>query len=126
MRHTLAIAAIALAPFATTASAQIANERILTIFGDDKCPADTICVRAPENERYRIPKNLRDSGIIAPQNQAWGARAEATLAAGAKTGTGSCTAVGPGAWTGCWAQQMRAMKAERAAAAKENAPDIER
>lgn len=127
MRILIAIAALVLAPLAMPmfASAQIANERILTIFGEDKCPTDTICVRAPENERYRIPKNLRNSGVIAPQNQSWAARAEGTLSAGAKTGIGSCSANGPSGWTGCWAQQMRAARAE-AAAAKENAPDIER
>ena len=128
MRNLIAIAALVLAPLGipTLASAQIANERILTVFGEDKCPADTICVRAPENERYRIPKNLRNSGVIAPQNQSWAARAEGTLNAGAKTGIGSCSASGPSGWTGCWAQQMRAARAEAAAAAKENAPDIER
>jgi hypothetical protein len=126
MRIALFLFALAPIAMSTPVMAQIANERILTIFGDDKCPTDTICVRAPENERYRIPKNLRDSGVIAPQNQAWGARAEATLSAGAKTGIGSCSANGPAGWTGCWAQQMRAARAEAAAAAKENAPDIDR
>lgn len=123
----IALALLALAPVALSAPAfaQIANERILTIFGEDKCPADTICVRAPENERYRIPKQFRNDGVIAPQNQAWAARAEATLSAGARTGTGSCSASGPGGWTGCWQQQMRAARAEAAANAKEVNPDIE-
>ncbi len=127
MRNVLAISALLLMPFAATTpvAAQIANERILTVFGEDKCPADTICVRAPENERYRIPKQLRESGIIAPQNQSWAARAQGTMDAGAKTGIGSCSANGPSGWTGCWAQQMRAARAERAAAAVENNPDIE-
>ena len=127
MRNVLAISALLLMPFAATTpvAAQIANERILTVFGEDKCPADTICVRAPENERYRIPKRLRESGIIAPQNQSWAARAQGTMDAGAKTGIGSCSANGPSGWTGCWAQQMRAARAERAAAAVENNPDIE-
>ena len=124
----IALALFALVPFAvsTPAAAQIANERILTIFGQDKCPANTICVTAPENERYRIPKQFRNDGVIAPQNQAWAARAEATLSAGARTGTGSCSASGPGGWTGCWQQQMRAARAEAAANAKEVNPDIER
>ena len=127
MRNVLAISALLLMPFAATTpvAAQIANERILTVFGEDKCPADTICVRAPENERYRIPKQLRESGIIAPQNQSWAARAQGTMDAGAKTGIGSCSANGPSGWTGCWAQQMRAARAERAAAAVENNQDIE-
>lgn len=128
MRNALALIALVLAPLAlpSAALAQIENERVLTIFGDDKCPANTICVRAKESERYRIPKQFRNSGPIKPENQAWGARAEATLSAGARTGIGSCSATGSGGWTGCWAQQMRAARAEAAAAAKENAPDIER
>ena len=126
MRFTLALFALAPLAMSVPATAQIDNERILTVFGEDKCPADTICVRAPENERYRIPKQFRNSGVIAPQNQAWGARAEATLSAGARTGTGSCSASGPGGWTGCWQQQMRAARAEAKATAAENNPEIER
>jgi hypothetical protein len=128
MRNAFAFIALVLAPLAlpSAALAQIENERVLTIFGNDKCPANTICVVAKESERYRIPKQFRNSGVIAPQNQAWGARAEATLSAGAKTGIGSCSATGSGGWTGCWAQQMRAARAEAAAAAKEGNPDNER
>lgn len=128
MRHAIVIAALLVAPFAasTPVSAQLANERILTIFGEDKCPADTICVRAPENERYRIPKQFRESGVIAPQNQSWAARAQGTMDAGARTGIGSCSASGPGGWTGCWQQQMRAARADRATIDNENNPDIER
>lgn len=106
----------------TPALAQ-ANDRVLTIFGDDKCPADTICVRAPESERYRIPKNLREAPSIAPENQSWAQRAQGVTGVG-QTGTGSCSATGAGGWTGCWQQQMRAARAERAAAARENAPDL--
>jgi len=106
------------------ATAQISNERILTVYGDDKCPADTICVRAPETERYRIPKQFRNDGMIAPQNRSWAARAQETTDAGSRTGTGSCTAVGPGGWTGCYLEQMRAARAERAAAASAT-PDID-
>ena len=128
MRNAIALIALVLSPLVlpSAAVAQIENERVLTIFGNDKCPANTICVVAKESERYRIPKQFRNSGPIKPENQAWGARAEATLSAGARTGIGSCSATGSGGWTGCWAQQMRAARAEAAAAAKENAPDIER
>ena len=127
MRYALALSAIlAPATTATTAVAQIANERVLTIFGADKCPADTICVRAPETERYRIPKQFRNSGVIAPQNQSWATRADATMSAGARTGIGSCSASGPGGWTGCYMQQMRAARAEAAANAKEISPDIDK
>jgi hypothetical protein len=123
------ISALLLTPVAAPlpALAQgLQNDRVLTIFGSDPCPKDTICVRAPEAERYRIPKELRQSTVIAPENQSWAARAGQTLDAGSKSGPGSCTASGPGGWTGCWQQQMRAARAERKAAQAEANPDIER
>lgn len=105
------IAALLIAPMATPLPA-MAQERVLTIFGRDPCPENTICVRAPETERYRIPKQFRNEGGVKPENQAWANRAAGLASAGA-SGPGSCTASGPGGWTGCWAQQMRAAKAER-------------
>ncbi len=92
-----------------------AQERVLTVFGDDRCPPDTICVRAPERDRYRIPKELREQSTR-PENQSWATRSQATLSEG-RTGTGSCSAVGGGGWTGCWAEQMRKAKEEAKARA---------
>lgn len=108
MRKTLAISLV-LGSLAAP-SALPAQQRMLTIFGDDKCPADTICVVAPETERYRIPAPFRER-LKSPDSQSWAVRSQATLAEG-KTGTDSCSAVGPGGWTGCWAEQMRAARAE--------------
>ena len=115
------IATLLLAPmaFPATALAQTANDRVLTIFGNDPCPADTICVRAPESERFRIPKEFRNSGPIAPQNQSWANRAQQIDSVG-RSGTGSCSPSGPGGWTGCYLEQMRAARAERKQAAEEN------
>jgi hypothetical protein len=112
-------AAVAALSFASPGVA--AEERILTIFGKDSCPANTICVRAPEEERYRIPKALRDPAKT-PDAVSWSARSAATLSEG-KTGTGSCSTVGSGGWTGCWAEQMRKARAE-AKAAKAAAPEV--
>lgn len=99
--------ALALAPLAAPAPV-MAQDRVLTIFGDDKCPSDTICVVAPESERYRIPKGFREP-LNSPNAKSWSVRSQATLAEG-KTGTGSCSAVGSGGWTGCWAEYMRQMR----------------
>lgn len=123
MRKLLA-ATLCLAPFAVPAAAP-AQDRILTIFGDDKCPPNTICVRAKESERFRIPKDLREDAVISPERQSWAAKAQDTLDAGAKTGTGSCSAIGPGGHTGCFAEQARQAKAERELAAKQNATGLE-
>jgi hypothetical protein len=46
------------------------SDRVLVIFGKDKCPTDStgneivVCSRRPEAERYRIPKELRTSGAL--------------------------------------------------------------
>lgn len=82
------------------------SERVLTIFGNDKCPENTICVTAPERDRYRIPKEFRGPSEL-PENQSWAARAGATLDTGKTNPTGNCSAAGAGNWTGCYMQQMR-------------------
>lgn len=98
--------------FGATALPSLANaqERILTVFGEDRCPDNTICVRAPEVERFRIPKELRPASTN-PKNQSWAVRSEATLSEGA-SGTGSCSGTGSGGWTGCWAEEMRKAREE--------------
>jgi hypothetical protein len=87
------------------------NDRALIIYGDDKCPEGTVCVRAPESERYRIPQSLR-SGPLAPADQPWAQKAESLRDVGA-SGVGSCSAGGAGGWTGCWLRDMRAARAEK-------------
>ncbi len=122
--NKLLAATLLLTPLAAPLPA-LAQDRVLTIFGNDRCPENTICVRAKESERYRIPKDLRQDAIIAPNRQAWAAKAQSTLDAGAKTGIGSCSAIGPGGQTGCFAQRAAQAKAERQQAAKENATGLE-
>ena len=122
------IAIAAPLPFAAPAFAQ-QMDRVLVIFGTDKCPTNAngeeivVCSRRPEGERFRIPKELRTPIIITPENQSWAAKANDTLNAGGASGTGSCSAVGGGGWTGCWAQQMRDAKRQRQAQAAEVAAD---
>ena len=118
MRVLPLFAAIAtLTTLPTPAAAQRA-ERVLVIFGNDPCPTNAsgdeiiVCARRPETERYRIPKEVRPRSQ-APQNQSWAERSQSAMSVGRTgTGTGSCSAVGGGGWTGCWAEQMRAAKAE--------------
>lgn len=101
------------------------NDRQLIIFGNDKCPAGTVCVRAPESDRFRIPQTLR-SGALAPANQPWAQRASSVARAGSGSPTGSCSAAGAGGQAGCWSQQMKAWRDDRkqqaAAAAGSAAP----
>ena len=97
---------------ALPAQAQVSG-RLVTVFGSDPCPRDTICVRAPENERYRIPQELRgESGEAAAAR--WGDRAQQLEYVGA-SGTMSCTPVGPGGATGCYRELARKAREEQKA-----------
>ena len=113
MRLILAFA-LSLVPLAAFAPAA-AQQRSLTIFGDDKCPSDTICVVAPEGERYRIPKPFRESlRKDAPDRVSWAIRSQATLDVANKAPS-SCSepTVGGGGWAGCFLKQMKESYAEK-------------
>jgi len=109
------------APLDALAAAQGASgERIVrvTVYGRDRCPRGSgeeiiVCARRPESERYRIPEALRE-GSANPENESWAVRAEALEYVG-RTGIQSCSTVGPGGFTGCWEQMMRAARKERRA-----------
>ncbi len=112
IKHVLLPAAVALAAGLAAAPAFAQqNDKALVVYGNDPCPESTICVRAPESERYRIPQSLR-SGPLAPQDQPWSQRSQSIANVGAG-GTGSCTSTGAGGWTGCWKQQMQAARADK-------------
>jgi len=111
IKHFMLAAAAFLASAAAGPAFAQQNDRALVVYGNDKCPEGTICIRAPESERYRIPQSLR-SGLLAPKDQPWSQRAESMAEVGA-AGTGSCTNSGAGGWTGCWQKQMRAAHAEK-------------
>ncbi len=104
------LCAVATLALPNAASAQ-KIERKLIIYGNDPCPADTICVTAPEEERFRIPKPLRQ-GLPNPENQSWSVRSQDTLNTG-QSGIGSCSASGAGGWTGCFQKQMQEARRER-------------
>jgi hypothetical protein len=114
---TIPATALVLSGFATPLAAQ---GRVLTIFGEDKCPADTICVVAPESERYRIPKPFRER-LPGPQSDSWAVRQQSVVNDVGKSGTGSCSASGGGGWTGCWAKYMQQQRAEAEAQKAGNA-----
>ena len=102
------------APAAAPATSERVN--LVIVYGEDPCPQSAgsdivVCARKGEEERYRIPEPLRGDPN-APANQAWGERVKSMEYVG-RTGTESCSATGPGGFTGCFAQLARLAKAER-------------
>ena len=117
----LAIALAAGAGLAGAAAAQqeesVGDRRVsqLIVYGDDPCPPSTeeeivVCARRPEDDRYRIPEPLRGEGQ--PQSRSWAVNARSLEYVG-RTGIQSCSTVGPGGFTGCWAEMMRQAREDR-------------
>jgi hypothetical protein len=114
----LALAALpapALAQQARAPAASANDVRInqLIVYGDQRCPQSTdqeivICYKAPDSP-YRIPAPLRDRE--GPASQSWSNRAMELQYVG-RTGTESCSAVGPGGFTGCLTQFINQARAE--------------
>jgi hypothetical protein len=93
----------------------------VTIYGNDPCPAQNICVRAPESQRYRLPNSQNPQGTR-QQRRSWARQAQTLNTVGA-TGAGSCSAVGPGGFTGCLTQQINEnRKANREAQQNDTPP----
>ncbi len=97
------------------------NEKVnlVIVYGEDPCPQSAgddivVCARKEEKERYRIPEPLRGDPNQ-PSHQAWGERVRSMEYVG-RSGTESCSPVGGGGATGCFAQLARLAKAERRAA----------
>ncbi|MEX0342667.1 MAG: hypothetical protein AB3N06_08775 [Erythrobacter sp.] len=89
---------------------------MVIVYGDDECPQSTadqivVCARKAENERYRIPQNLRFSD--SPENQSWAERVERFEMAG-DFGTMSCSPTGAGGFTGCTQEMINAAYADKA------------
>lgn len=89
----------------------------LIVYGDDPCPRSTdpdvitVCAHLPENDRYRVPPNLRNNPND-PASQSWANRATELSYVG-RTGTDSCSTVGGGGFTGCFNQIVNQAQAER-------------
>lgn len=103
------------------------RERNVEVFGAEKCPVGTadeivVCARRPESERYRIPTALREpaaADLVTATD-----RVHEMIDIG-RTGTDSCSAVGPGGFTGCFLKQVRHGQADRRAVrrARQAEPD---
>jgi hypothetical protein len=122
--RTLLAAALflALAPAAASAQTEGAPTRTATVivYGNDRCPVANgdeivVCSRRPENERYRIPKELRRNLPHRPSEVSWGSRVDQLDDAARDQRPNSCSTVGTGGQTGCFQQRIRQWAAERRA-----------
>lgn len=122
MKRIIAAALFAAAPALSLGAAPAAAQdqagdkvNMVIIYGDDACPVSTddvitVCARKSENERYRIPENLRSSD--SPENTAWAKRAESFEMVGA-FGAFSCSPTGAGGFTGCTQDMISAAYGEK-------------
>ncbi|MBS1240229.1 MAG: hypothetical protein H6R45_935 [Proteobacteria bacterium] len=101
----LALALTASLPAPAAAQDEVSdNVNVVIVYGDDECPASpdarviVVCPRMEEQERYRIPSELRESDD--PANEAWASRVKSMETVGS-FGTLSCSASGFGGWAGC-------------------------
>ncbi|MEG3177241.1 hypothetical protein U1872_13440 [Sphingomonas sp. RB3P16] len=98
-------------------AAQAVSAPPLVIYGKEKCPTDSngneivVCVRRAPGEQFRIPKELRELKVT-PENESWAAKGASNDRVGA-SGIGSCSTVGPGGASGCFAQAGRFYKREK-------------
>jgi hypothetical protein len=124
MKAALCLAALAAAATAATgllpdpARAEQDQARRFVVYGRDPCPRGqgdeiVVCARRPETERYRIPKELRDSvAEDDPGGTSWAATAEPLEYVG-RGGIQSCSPVGSGGASGCWNEAVRGWRRDR-------------
>ncbi|MDB5682433.1 MAG: hypothetical protein JWM75_131 [Sphingomonas bacterium] len=98
----------------------------LIVFGDDPCPRSSgqeivVCARLPESERYRVPKRFRGKRADAPAPDSWTSRVSELETVSRAGLPNSCSVVGSGGQTGCYAQFLRQAREERRQAEAETA-----
>ena len=103
-------------PGAAEAAGELRVNQVI-VYGDDPCAPSgdpntlDICVRYSEDDRFRVPPNLRNNPND-PASQSWANRAIELSYVG-RTGTESCSTVGGGGFTGCFNQIVQQAHAER-------------
>ena len=117
--------ALGLAAFPAAGNAQAGKVSEIIVYGTDPCPRSTddevvVCARKPESERYRIPEALRVGGSLQSRT-AWAERARQFETYG-RTGTNTCSPVGPGGANGCAQQLINQAFREREEAVRSDNP----
>ena len=116
---------LGLAAFPAAGNAQAGKVSEIIVYGTDPCPRSTddevvVCARKPESERYRIPEALRVGGSLQSRT-AWAERARQFETYG-RTGTNTCSPVGPGGANGCAQQLINQAFREREEAVRSDNP----
>ncbi|WP_339689299.1 hypothetical protein [uncultured Parasphingorhabdus sp.] len=92
---------------------------VLVTYGEDKCPEAegdeiVVCAQRPESERYRIPKELRETAEEEQGGEQSWSSAVASHDEAARPGRpNSCSVVGTYGFSGCQASIMRRWFDER-------------
>jgi|SRR5579872_6047030 len=103
-----------------TAALAQAGQTTITIYGNDPCPRENICIRAPESQRYRLPQSQNPQGTR-QQRQSWAQKSKQIMTVG-NTGAGTCSPVGPGGYTGCMVQEINQARQDTKEQQQQNAP----
>ncbi len=101
---------------------------VLLTFGDEKCPEAqgdeiVVCATAPESDRYRIPKELREKPEEDMAGGSWANAVESMDEYARASRPDGCSVVGSNGFTGCTQAALRQWFAERRgkiAATREN------
>ena len=122
---SLLLAGLAIVPAAPALAAAKSDVNEIIVFGTDPCPRSTddsivVCARKPEGERFRIPEKLRSGGSYQSRRN-WASRAT-QFETYSRTGTNSCSPVGPGGFTGCTQKLISQAFKDRSADADANTP----
>jgi hypothetical protein len=94
------------------------RQSTLVVYGNDPCPTTgpdnevVVCARRPEEERYRIPRRIRERQ---PTETSWASRVEGLEDESRPMRPNSCSVVGSNGFTGCTSQMIRQWYAERRA-----------
>jgi hypothetical protein len=102
--------------FAPAAAETPTRQSTLVVYGNDPCPTSgadnevVVCARRPEDERYRIPRRIRERQ---PTETSWASRAEGLDEENRQMRPNSCSVVGSNGFTGCTSAMIRQWYAER-------------
>lgn len=118
IRLAALLGATALFPAIAFAADPPSRQSTLVIYGNDPCPTSgadnevVVCARRPEEERYRIPRRIRERQ---PTETSWASRVEGLEEESRQMRPNSCSVVGSNGFTGCSAALIRQWYAERRA-----------